>query len=705
MTDEERAFRRALGQVLDDEGSGEHDLGKVYKRVSGRIQVAIRKRGDKATAFEVKGDIDGAFGQTFERRVRMVEGTVRRAGPRGAELGQGVLGRANVPQAARELADASQRIAQRTEARPTVPISTRIRRWDQDLGAEMAREVTRGIQQGRGILGAAREIQKIDKGYAAQLPQYLQRVEDAARAGNLPALKKLSKRYLARAKKTLGELQPDGSLRSSPYSLRSATTRFLRDVQKAQGEGIDKVVSTYVEERAQYQARLIARHESVEAMREAYVRESRDKAGVIGYRWITTGRHKLPDECDVFANQNLYELGPGVYPPDEIPKRHPSCTCAIIAVVDSKPFSSPANTNAPRDTKSPDGHGWLHQNQDLAKKILGPTRYKAFKEGLPVLDRDGRPVLVRHLAGRAAPPRAPVAPVARAPKPPRPVPVPKAPKAPKPPKAPKAAAPAAPKSAIPRRTSAQQARHDELVQEMRAAYEADDIERFQKAVVRTQKRVQQQYGLAAPQRSVAGGGDVQLYERTGIHKNNLGYIAPAAGSPTRASLHVARNLTRDGFDVEHVVAHEVAHTLGGADIAGAGKWKTGNLVAMDEWATETIAQDFVYPDRRQVRVLHQPAPLSLSERARGFGEGLGHVLVEQGSYQRFRQRLASAIAHAENLWDTEQLSRRVVEAAARWKSQHYGSADAARRALLEAVRADTPEKEGFYRKVLLEQDW
>lgn len=410
MTEEERIYQEALAKALDAARAGEGELAPVYRRISARIKARIRKRGDDVTIFELQREIDEAFAADFQKRIVLIEDAVGKAGrvgppaaKRTAELVAQTQVHAQIAATPRAVSSASRRIAARTSARSSVPISTRIRRWDQKLGSEMAREVDRGIKQGRGIIGAAREIQKLDTGLEVRLPLYLKEVEAAARAGNIDELKVLTKRYTARAKKLLGEIQVDGTRKASAYSLRSATLRFLKDVEKARGNGIDKVVNRYVEDRAQYQARLIARHESVEAFRESYVRESRDKPGVVGYRWQLSSRHKVPDECDIFARQNAHDMGPGVYPADYIPRRHPACLCSIVAVVDREHFRRPANDALPRDKTSPGAEDWLRQNEGLAQQILGPTRWAAFKSGLSVLDAEGRPRLVRDIlaGGRA----------------------------------------------------------------------------------------------------------------------------------------------------------------------------------------------------------------------------------------------------------------------------------------------------------------
>jgi hypothetical protein len=279
-----------------------------------------------------------------------------------------------------------------------VSLSKRIRKWDRRLGDEMAHHIERGIKTRKGIEQIAKKIERLDN-VTEGLPKYLQQVEDLARKGGGKELKALAKRYAARAKKLMGEMQADGSVRASAYSLRSPTSKFLRDIQKAGKDGVDNVVKMYVEERAAWRAKLIARHETVEAYRRSYVESSKSKPGVYAFEWKLSNRHPVPDICDVHAHANYYGLGPGRYPGDRIPERHPSCICSLIACVDRKHFEREESDNKAdlRDHKSPDGVDWLKQNQTAAAAILGPTRMEAMRQGVPVLTKEHQLIPVGEL--------------------------------------------------------------------------------------------------------------------------------------------------------------------------------------------------------------------------------------------------------------------------------------------------------------------
>lgn len=406
-------FRVHMREALLAARRGEGELAVLYQEVANDVTAKVRARGDRVTAPVLQADIDEAFERTVFKRVRIVIASIEsgaKLGPRAskqtmrAAYGEEVT-RSQVRSSPRALKQAADRIAGKVTV-DKLALTKRLRRVDREVSAEMAREVERGVRQKKGILGAARAIEKLDP-REVQLPKYLQDVEAAARAGNIDELKMLTKRYRSRVEKLLGEIQADGTRIASKYSLRTATQRFLKDIEKAGPQGIDKVVESYVVRRAAFRANTIARHETVEAFRRSYIEQSKNKPGVIGMQWrLSPTRHPVPDECDIYANQNAYELGPGVYPADKVPHHpHPGCLCTITAVLDRKHFQRAESERGKvpaelRDARSPDAVGWLQANEAAAAKILGPTRHALMKQGINVLDAEGKPLLVRELLPR-----------------------------------------------------------------------------------------------------------------------------------------------------------------------------------------------------------------------------------------------------------------------------------------------------------------
>ena len=92
-----------------------------------------------------------------------------------------------------------------------------------------------------------------------------------------------------------------------------------------------------------------------------------------------------------------------MFPPDKVPQNpHPACRCSCSCVLDRQHFERPASQRVGvpddmRDTQSPDAVGWMISNAGKAERIVGPTRWAAFKQGIDVLDHEGRPRLVRDI--------------------------------------------------------------------------------------------------------------------------------------------------------------------------------------------------------------------------------------------------------------------------------------------------------------------
>jgi hypothetical protein len=82
-----------------------------------------------------------------------------------------------------------------------------------------------------------------------------------------------------------------------------------------------------------YAAMRLARTELNNAFHEAQ-KHTAAAPWVRAVRWNLSGTHKSrvkgTDKCDLMATQNIFDLGPGRYPADEIPdKPHPQCLCFV----------------------------------------------------------------------------------------------------------------------------------------------------------------------------------------------------------------------------------------------------------------------------------------------------------------------------------------------------------------------------------------
>lgn len=82
-----------------------------------------------------------------------------------------------------------------------------------------------------------------------------------------------------------------------------------------------------------YAAHRVLRTEMNRAYVESNVACLAQHPDVIGIRYLLSPLHPKTDICDLYAAANLYGLGPGVYPPNELPyPAHPNTLCTIEAV-------------------------------------------------------------------------------------------------------------------------------------------------------------------------------------------------------------------------------------------------------------------------------------------------------------------------------------------------------------------------------------
>lgn len=76
-----------------------------------------------------------------------------------------------------------------------------------------------------------------------------------------------------------------------------------------------------------WEAKRLARTEINAAYKEANYLAADRAPWVIGVKWRLSGSHAIPDICDIWATQDIHDLGSGVYPPLETPIDHPNGIC------------------------------------------------------------------------------------------------------------------------------------------------------------------------------------------------------------------------------------------------------------------------------------------------------------------------------------------------------------------------------------------
>jgi hypothetical protein len=140
-------------------------------------------------------------------------------------------------------------------------------------------------------------------------------------------------------------------------------------------------------------AQLIARTEIMNAEQEASAMAAEESPVVKGLRWVLSNRHPIRDICNVYAERDLYGLGPGVYDPRAFPPRpHPRCLCGRIHVLrepdewDQPKGKPPTLKMLPRDA--------------IKGYDLPPSQLRAMEAGMRVART--RAAIARKTAGTAA---------------------------------------------------------------------------------------------------------------------------------------------------------------------------------------------------------------------------------------------------------------------------------------------------------------
>jgi hypothetical protein len=83
-----------------------------------------------------------------------------------------------------------------------------------------------------------------------------------------------------------------------------------------------------------FSARRLARTEITRAHGQATIEVAKRTPFAKGVKWSISGSHPKDDPCDINATQNNHNLGPGVYPTDQVPRypHHPMCLCVLSTV-------------------------------------------------------------------------------------------------------------------------------------------------------------------------------------------------------------------------------------------------------------------------------------------------------------------------------------------------------------------------------------
>jgi hypothetical protein len=562
-----------------------------------------------------------------------------------------------------------------------------------------------------------------------QLPRYAQELADAAKLPRVPGEPNLYEQAVKKWQAQVDKLGQGASRSAGEFTLRSSTQQLIRDLRGATPEQVDAAVNRWILDKARYQARVVARNEAVEAYRDEALAGWAEQEWVVGVRWSLSGAHPRMDICDVLANQDLYGLGPGGYPVDEVPERHPSCLCILSAIADGEHFNrelakARGEAEPPKAWESGQrvtGDQWLRglsAHERIA--VAGPTRAKLVMQGRSVMSGPSKFAPVYELLGQAKPePRRvmvaaerlvagdrarmvqpfPDLPGARKskrpsqrPTEPAPKPKPKAARA-KPAYKPLAYGEGAPE--LGRLRAETKAQADNAQAAMRwdmDRYVGDVPAEMTSWIQGLRQTVADRLGLKPTRTLDAVEALLLKHDPSNLSGGHMAWDG---------TLRIKFRAALDHEDLLDVVVHEAIHTMGGT----AAKAYRGTASVLEEIATEELTRSFkgtTWTAARGARV-----DLSDVDAAVSAWEAFPADYFDDGhAYNRYRRRLMSVVEAATGE-KTEAVVTRARDALARWKRKSYDSEAEATEAFIDALQPNSENQRAFYRKTLLipKKDW
>lgn len=241
---------------------------------------------------------------------------------------------------------ATETINQRWSA-DMLTLSERTTHGMKEVEKKVAEIITEAIKTRDTVTELAR---KIYDGYRTDiknipsqgLPDYLREVADLTDLQNLIRHKgwhdpELAKRI--RIAKRAAE-------NNQTAALKAAYKQLIEVAERGAVDEVGKAASVAAEEQTRYFANRIARTEMARAYNAGAYERVRTDSDVVALKWRHSSRHNHYDICDFYADCDIYGMGAGVFPIEELPAlpAHPHCWCHFQPVYDEdtpKPDTNP----------------------------------------------------------------------------------------------------------------------------------------------------------------------------------------------------------------------------------------------------------------------------------------------------------------------------------------------------------------------------
>lgn len=221
------------------------------------------------------------------------------------------------------ISEAVQRQIERKVYQDGLNLSRRLHVRLRQRQAEFRHILAQGMRDGRNAIDLAKRIQRLDV-TDARLPKYLRDLDRVLRGTKDGRLADQIRKAAAEAAKR----------KKGPLGMQGPAKRVVLAARTGSARRMEEAIDYFLQRKVRYHSLVITRTESNNAFRAGHVERAKEAEYVIGIKWNLSASHSRRCECDVLAEQDLYGLGPGVYPPDELPERpHPMCMCYFTDVI------------------------------------------------------------------------------------------------------------------------------------------------------------------------------------------------------------------------------------------------------------------------------------------------------------------------------------------------------------------------------------
>lgn len=254
-------------------------------------------------------------------------------------------------------------------------LSSLLRSNASETAEQFALQIQGSLHQGESVITAANRLLAAEDPIV-HLPRYVEDLRAAVRIGHPGEIRTAARRAIREARQ-LGLRAPRAAT-----TLRNSATQLAKAARSGRTADVERQVRYFVQEKARYQARRVARTEMSRAFNEAYIASSSASPSVKGMKWNLSSSHPMPDVCDMYASVDVAGLGAGVYPENDLQQlpAHPHCLCFYTAVLRT-PEEIASGRDAPRGRPQTYRQWMRRQSRTTQESILGPGRARAFRRG------------------------------------------------------------------------------------------------------------------------------------------------------------------------------------------------------------------------------------------------------------------------------------------------------------------------------------